>query len=72
MKRKAMTLAFMGALALGVMVPTTWAASGKSLSGNAHSQTGSAVSQSKRLPPHPIGRISSASRTPNSVNGKRK
>lgn len=72
MKTKLMTLVFMGALALGVVVPTATAASAKGLSGNAHSQSATAVSHSKRLPPGIVSRTSSASRTANSVNGKRK
>lgn len=72
MKSKVMTLAFFGALAVGVMVPSAFASSSKSVAGNAHSQSATAVSQSKRLPPRLVSRTSSASRSPNSVNGKRK
>jgi len=71
MKSKVMTLAFLGVLALGVVVPNALASS-KSLAGNAHSQSATAVSHSKRLPPGMVSRTSSTSRSANAINGKKK
>ena len=69
MNSKLMTLAFAGALAMGILAPNALA--GSKIGGNAHTQAGNAATASKRLPPQMAQRVSSTAHGPNAVIGKK-